>query len=211
MPALTTAQIKNYVRRAFREIVDPSPDKFIVPQIWEYFNCECAYCGKPLVKLNKDGHIDHLVSASKSGKNHISNRVLSCATCNEKEKLAQDWNDFLAKKCTNQEVHAARKSKIEKWILLHSETGSLRYNEEHVSLARKYADEVNLVFEKCVKELRAAVYPVSEASSIAAPSRVDVRGLNSNKKWNLNLKSAWNTTRVSESKKTLRWSLVLRS
>ena len=87
MPAITPGYVKNVIRRSLREIVDPSPTKEDEERIWKFFNSECAYCGKPLSKLQKQGHIDHLVPSSLGGPNHISNRVLSCATCNDAEKL----------------------------------------------------------------------------------------------------------------------------
>jgi len=75
MPAPTPGYVKNIVRRSLREIVDPSPSKKD-----EY----------------KEGHMDHLVSSSVGGSNQISNRVLSCASCNEKEKLDMPWEQFFS-------------------------------------------------------------------------------------------------------------------
>lgn len=153
MPALTIYQIKNYVRRSFREIVDPSPDKILVHSIWTYFENRCAYCEKDLIKVNKDGHIDHLISASAKGKNHISNRVLSCATCNEKEKLDQDWEAFLKRKSPTPSIYRRRKARILKWIRIHTGTGRLTQNEKLVKLAETYAEKVNRVYEEYAKAL----------------------------------------------------------
>ena len=95
MPAITPGYVKNVIRRSLREIVDPSPTKEEEVRIWKFFNSECAYCGKPLSKPQKQGHIDHLFPSSLDGPNHISNRVLSCATCNEAEKLDGAWQEFM--------------------------------------------------------------------------------------------------------------------
>lgn len=64
MPAPTPAYVKNIIRRSLREVVDPSPSKAEVKQIWEFFDSKCVYCGKELHKEKKEGHIDHLVSSS---------------------------------------------------------------------------------------------------------------------------------------------------
>ncbi|MGB8370810.1 MAG: HNH endonuclease [Limisphaerales bacterium] len=115
MPSVTTAYTKNIVRRAFREIIDETPSKQEVDKIWKFFDSECAYCGKKLQKTNKEGHIDHLVSASKGGRNHVSNRVLSCANCNEKEKLDSPWEEFLASKVSDPPVLESRRQRISDW------------------------------------------------------------------------------------------------
>lgn len=120
MPALTPGFVKNIIRGSLREIIDPSPTKTQRTQIWSYFNSECAYCGKKLNKTKKEGHIDHLVSSALDGVNHISNRVLSCATCNEKEKLDKAWEKFLKSKNPNKVIAKKRKEKIIKWREMNS-------------------------------------------------------------------------------------------
>jgi len=64
MPAVTTSYAKNIVRRAFSELVDPSPTRKEQAKIWDYFGDCCAYCGCPLRRGAKEGHIDHLVLGS---------------------------------------------------------------------------------------------------------------------------------------------------
>ena len=115
MPAPTPGYVKNMIRRSFSEVLDPSPTKKDERRIWEFFNHECAYCGKKLDKNKKEGHIDHLVSSSCGGRNNISNRVLSCATCNEKEKLDMDWHVFLKTKNPDRRLAEVRKLKIVEW------------------------------------------------------------------------------------------------
>jgi len=100
------------IRRSLREIVDPSPTKEEEKKIWNFFNNECAYCGKPVRKLNKEWHIDHLFPASLGGANHISNRVLSCATCNEAEKLDGAWREFIIRKNQDPAVVRTRIARI---------------------------------------------------------------------------------------------------
>jgi CRISPR/Cas system Type II protein with McrA/HNH and RuvC-like nuclease domain len=121
MPAPTPGYVKNMIHRSLREIVDPSPTKEDEERIWKFFDCECAYCGKPLRKLKKEGHIDHLFPASLGGTNHISNRVLSCATCNEAEKLDGAWQEFLLRKNQDPEVVRTRVARIHEWQKLNGE------------------------------------------------------------------------------------------
>jgi len=45
----------------------------------------------------------------------MSNRVLSCATCNEKEKLDAPWEEFLSKEISDKNLLNKRKKKILKW------------------------------------------------------------------------------------------------
>jgi len=120
MPAPAPGYVKNVIRRSLREIIDPSPSKRDVTRIWEYFGSECAYCGKKLNRTKKEGHIDHLVSSALDGANHISNRVLSCATCNEKEKLDMPWGKFLASKNPNKVIAKKRNEKIVRWREMNS-------------------------------------------------------------------------------------------
>ena len=152
MPAPRPGYVKNMIRRSLREVVDPSPTKKDEERIWEFFNSECAYCGKRLSKAHKEGHIDHLVSAAIGGSNDISNRVLSCATCNEKEKLDMPWESFLIQKNSDKSIASRRKEKILKWQSVHKQstikketldkieslsTEVAEFYDERVSLARK--------------------------------------------------------------------------
>lgn len=121
MPATTPGYVKNIIHRSLREIVDPSPTKEEGERIWKFFDCKCAYCGKPLRKLQKEGHIDHLFPASLGGPNHISNRVLSCATCNEAEKLDGEWHEFILRKNQDPEVVRTRIARIHEWQKLNGE------------------------------------------------------------------------------------------
>lgn len=121
MPASNPPYVKNMIRRSLREIVDPSPTRKDEEKIWKFFDCKCAYCGKPLRKLQKEGHIDHLFPATLGGPNHISNRVLSCATCNEAEKLDTAWQEFILRKNQDPEVARTRIARIREWQQLNGE------------------------------------------------------------------------------------------
>lgn len=121
MPAPTPGIVKNMIHRSLREIVDPSPTKKEEERIWKFFDYKCAYCGRPLRKLQKEGHIDHLFPASLGGPNHISNRVLSCAICNEAEKLDRAWQEFILWKNQDSEVVRTRIARIREWQKLNRE------------------------------------------------------------------------------------------
>ncbi len=58
----------------------------------EKWGRDCAYCGKPGLKLQ----VEHIHPKSKGGSNRISNLTLSCESCNLK-KGTQDIKDFLEK------------------------------------------------------------------------------------------------------------------
>ena len=135
------------------QIADPAPDSRQQALIWDFFASACAYCGRTVSKEAKEGHIDHLVSASLGGRNHIANRVLSCAPCNEKEKRDAHWEDFLRAKCVDAELHAERHSRIEEWQLLNAfedslEAASLR------ELAEAAAADVHRLFDEKVVAIR---------------------------------------------------------
>ena len=115
MPTATTSYTKNVICRSIRELVDPSPKRKEIDQIWTFFRSRCAYCDRELSRKSKEGHIDHLVPSSRGGTNHISNRVLSCAPCSEKEKRDLNWKDFLKEKEPNLGRCRKNKNKISEW------------------------------------------------------------------------------------------------
>lgn len=119
MGRITNPMAKNSIRRALREMVDRSPSSREITTVWEFFKNSCAYCGKRLKREQKEGHLDHLIADAKGGLNHISNRVLSCATCNEKEKLDKDWQFFLAElveRGIDPIIAEQRRVRIQEWI-----------------------------------------------------------------------------------------------
>jgi len=60
--------------------------------------------------------MDHVVSAAANGSNHLANRVLSCAPCNEAEKRDADWLDFLSmKNSDNAQQFSTRQAKVGTW------------------------------------------------------------------------------------------------
>lgn len=150
MPATTTGYAKNVIRRAMRELVDRSPSKREITLLWEFFESSCAYCGIHLSRKNKEGHIDHLLAASLGGTNHISNRALSCASCNEKEKLDQPWEQFLQRKISDEKTFLQRRAKILEWSV-HSER---QQDTELLEAADKAAVRIVACFEEEVTQLR---------------------------------------------------------
>jgi hypothetical protein len=116
MPSPTVSQAKNNFRRALWRLVDKNPSKSDIARLWRHFESACAYCGKPLKKEDRNGHLDHLNSNRLVNRNHISNRVLACNICNGDEKREGDWQKFLALKCGQDEAgYVIRSSRIREW------------------------------------------------------------------------------------------------
>src|SRR5260221_1078354 len=109
---MTPGQAKNAMRRALRAVLDDGPNPSEIERLWKYFSSTCAYCDRALSKADREGHIDHLISG---GTNHISNRVLSCSSCNGDEKRELDWLEFLKKKAPNESVFRSHRDKIQAW------------------------------------------------------------------------------------------------
>ena len=151
MPAPTPGYVKNIIRRSLREVIDPSPSKKDEQKIWEFFSSKCAYCGKKVRKEYKEGHIDHLVSSSCGGSNQISNRVLSCASCNEKEKLDKPWEKFLAQKCSSKRIEAERKEKILKWQKTHKE---FTLSKEILNKVESLANHITSYYSEKIEQAR---------------------------------------------------------
>ena len=153
MGRCTPSLVKNLIRRSLREIVDPIPTEKGKTAIWAYFNNECAFCGKRLGRTRQEGHIDHLVPSSRGGTNHLSNRVLSCATCNEKEKLDTDWKKFLHTKVSDPNVLMGRMAAIEDWRSTHG-TESVQLSQELCLAIESAAQRAINVYDECVDEIR---------------------------------------------------------
>ena len=153
MPGETPAYVKNMIRRCFREQIDRSPTKSQLAQIWDYFQKSCVYCGIELDRKNREGHIDHLVPASQKGPNHISNRVLSCAACNEKEKLDKDWRVFLEEKVPDSSLREARKKIIEQWMVAQG-AGCFTIAEELLQESERLADIAVRAFDSGIEKIR---------------------------------------------------------
>lgn len=94
MGKMTKSQVKNNVKTGLVEVVDPFLDNHKT-LVWDYFKSCCCFCGVDLIRKERKGHIDHLVSKNDGGLNHISNRVLACSKCNGDDKRDQDWIKFL--------------------------------------------------------------------------------------------------------------------
>jgi|ERR1017187_3137024 hypothetical protein len=153
MPAVTTAYVKNIIRRGFSELVDPSPTREEQDLIWAHFKSTCAFCGRLLNRKAEEGRIDHLLAASKGGANALGNRVLSCGCCNDKEKLDQQWETFLAKKVNPSNEFAIRKKQILEWQSIHRLPDATHHRVLRDAADRIAADVIKY-FESSVSEIR---------------------------------------------------------
>jgi len=135
---MTPSQARNAIKRALKEIVDPTPSEKEIMKLWDYFGSTCCYCGKSIVPDDRTGHIDHLVPESQGGKNSIENRVLSCSRCNGDEKLDLNWESFLQRICgDDSRLCNLRKDKIEKWI-----------NKRHLTITVANKKDIESAFEE---------------------------------------------------------------
>lgn len=148
MPRMSAGLAKNHIRRALRAIVDPEPSKRAIARLWEYFKSACAYCGRPLEKNARLGHIDHLVH---NGPNHTSNRVLSCPTCNGDEKREGPWLPFLRKKAKNLRVFKARRHRIKEWVTSQAPAKPVGFNAK---VLQHEIDGAIRAFDRAVVRLR---------------------------------------------------------
>ena len=151
MPRITPGLAKNIIRRGLRTVVDPEPTKTQVAELWEFFGSACAYCGNPLRKSQRQGHVDHLIPTSGGGTNHISNRVLSCGTCNGDERLDQPWLEFLSEKVKDQSLLSERRRRIEAWMSCQWPTGPSAFD---AALLERETERAVAAFDKAVVRLR---------------------------------------------------------
>lgn len=152
MSTMPVSRVKNMIGRALRGVVDLEPTGKQVTALWEFFLAQCAYCGEQLQKGNKSAHIDHLVPISQRGTNHISNRVLSCARCNEVEKKDRMWEAFLSEKCPDIELFERRKQKILEWQ--RNNGGPSTLPEETAQRLQKAIKAVHDVLDQEVNRLK---------------------------------------------------------
>lgn len=142
---------KNIMRRAVADIVDPSPTDN--GPLWDYFNDQCAYCGKTLIRSSRIGQVDH---AEPGGGNHLGNLVLACARCNGDLKGQEPWQDFLRRTVQDNEESLQRETRIHKWSELHPRQNSHRSGDVERVLA-DIEQLINDFADKC-EELRQYVH-----------------------------------------------------
>ena len=140
------------MRRSLIAIFDPPPSKSEVDELWNYFEFRCAYCGKPISRETRTGHIDHLVPSADGGSNNIHNHALSCARCNGDEKREEPWQPFLESKTENVKVLQARKEKIDHWLSLISAKNN---DPELVADVESIIKEAIENFDRSVAKMRA--------------------------------------------------------
>ena len=114
---LHPAWVKNISRRVLWAALEKDITRDEREAMLNYFQSSCAYCGTPLTKR---WHADHILSIDSGGFNHISNRVPSCAQCNEQEKQERDWLEFLTFKCgPDNKLLEERRLRIDSWKKKH--------------------------------------------------------------------------------------------
>lgn len=110
---LHPAWLKNIARRVLWAALENDISKDERAAMLKHFEGGCAYCR---VALGNRWHADHVVAVDKGGFNHVSNRVPSCARCNEQEKREMDWLEFLKSVCgSDSQAFKMRERKIIDW------------------------------------------------------------------------------------------------
>ena len=153
MPKMTAGYAKNTIRRALRAVVDPEPSEKEVAEIWQFFSSDCAYCGRHLKKGGREGHVDHLVPATAGGRNHISNRVLSCSRCNGDEKGDAAWLDFIRAKTKDPTLFKNRRKRIKDWVARNKPSQPAVFSSE---LLKRETERAVAAFDDAVTQLRGA-------------------------------------------------------
>lgn len=150
MSRISPSMAKNAIRRSLRSIIDPELTKTEKKDIWDHFQNKCAYCNREMKRTERDGHIDHLVATKNSGTNHISNRVLSCPSCNGDDKRDEDWKLFLNRTVLDDKTKEERFQQINTWIEKHQhKQKTIDENTLEIHLA-----EVFKAFDNAVASLR---------------------------------------------------------
>ena len=121
---MTPSQVRNAIRRGLHELLDRSLSNWEKHRLWEFFESSCAYCGLKLIRSERKGHVDHLVSRANAGTNGLANCVLACSTCNGDEKRDESWETFLLRKCADETTLRMRRSRIEQWVAKNASASS---------------------------------------------------------------------------------------
>ena len=107
---------KNVMTRAMYAIIDPLPSPPEVEKLWSHFEGKCAYCGCPIERASRTGHLDHVRAAAEDGSNSVFNHVLACARCNGDLKRETPWLKFLDSTVADPVLRKARGARIRAWL-----------------------------------------------------------------------------------------------
>ncbi len=151
MKRKTLSQVKNLMRRALTDLVDPPPNAADQLRLRKHFGNRCCYCGADAQP--RRGHVDH---AKPAGGNGLGNLLLSCGECNGDEKRDMHWDEFLRAKCgSNPAVFDERHATIVRWFDANrSESSSAA---PRVQEARAAAESAIVAYEAAYNRVRDAV------------------------------------------------------
>ncbi len=136
-PKHAVPQATNAMKKTIEAILERQPTRTENRSAWDHFAHSCAYCGCDLAADARDWHWDHIDPV---GGNHIGNRAPACGRCNGDQKLALNWEEFLATKAEG-DAYTARRERITKWM------------DQHPRPSATHSQSV----EKMVEELRTLV------------------------------------------------------
>lgn len=151
---MTPPKARNAIREALTGILDPQPTKPEIAAMWEHFDHKCAFCRRPLNPAKPKDKTDYLIAKSCGGRNHLFNRVLSCAKCRGGHSLKYPWEDLLERvRCFDDEDIDTRKKRIEEWQQLHRDHQGVQ--ESQIAEALREADKVIAAFHQACDSVRA--------------------------------------------------------
>ena len=147
---LHPAWAKNVCRRVLWAAFEKDISKAERAAMLKYFEHRCAYCDEVLASR---WHADQVHLIDNGGFNHLSNRVPSCADCNEHERRNMDWLEFLRLKVSSQEMLEQRKERIEQWRERNLPATPPVSESQRVAW-RKEADELPIVIDEAWRRLK---------------------------------------------------------
>jgi 5-methylcytosine-specific restriction endonuclease McrA len=151
MAKYTPSTAKNHMRRALLALLDPVPQVTLTDRVWDHFRSCCAYCGVPLDRRSRGGHLDHLVPVAAGGANGVYNLVLSCPQCNGDDKRDEDWERFLERLVPDTTLREARHAAITAWL---SQAGPTHVESDLRPEAHAIIERSLAAFDAAVRELR---------------------------------------------------------
>ena len=153
MPNHKPPQARRTIKVALKAIVDPELTTSQRSTVKEYFGQRCAFCDRELSGTR--AHLDQLLPVAKGGTNQLSNRVLSCASCNGDKKLDRDWREHLREVTLDENAYRERKNRILAWVD-RKRKGEPAVSREQQELLTRETERVLAEFDLAVDRLRSA-------------------------------------------------------
>lgn len=76
-----------------------------VDEMFDAFDSTCAYCGKKESEETGTFHLEHIIPLKRGGRNHLSNMLVACPSCNH-SKADKPLLEFMGDKLLNDPEHS---------------------------------------------------------------------------------------------------------